>query len=256
MLPETFDTLLVEKREAIAQITLNRPKLLNALDLAAMDELSAAMTHLQADDDVRGIILTGAGNRAFAASAAIQEENMMTASHGQKLMSLVENLGKPVVAAVNGYAIGAGCELALACTLRVASDVARFNLPHVRMGMIPNFGATQRLPRLVGKSRALQMILSGDMMDVQEAYRIGLVDEIAPAGKAVERAEAILSTIVSNSPLAVRFTLEAINGGLEKTQEQGLQLEADLHDRLAASEDYKEGIAAFLERRQPQFKGK
>jgi len=259
MLPETFETLLVEKKETIAQITLNRPKRLNALDGSAIAELSAALKELRADEDVRGIILTGAGNRAFAASADVEadaDEAETVTRQGQALMSLIEMLGKPVVAAINGYAIGAGCELALACTFRVASEAARFNLPHVRMGMIPNFGATQRLPRLVGKSQALQMILSGDMMDVQEAYRIGLVDEIAGPAKLMERAEALLSTIASNSPLAVRLALEAVNRGIEMTLEDGLHLEASLYGQASASDDFKEGVAAFLERRQPQFKGK
>jgi len=261
MLPETFETLAVERKEALAQVTLNRPKALNPLDKQATEELTATLTHLQADDDVRGIILTGAGNRAFAASGDVEthastEEAEAMAREGQALMNLIETLGKPVVAAINGYAIGAGCELALACTFRIASEAARFNLPHVRMGMIPASGATQRLPRLVGRSQALQMILSGDMMDVQEAHRIGLVDEIVAPAKLIERAEALLTTMASNSPLAVRLALEAVNRGTEMPMEEGLRLEASLYAQASASEDFKEGVAAFFERRQPQFKGK
>jgi enoyl-CoA hydratase len=206
--------------------------------------------------------LTGSGDKAFAAGSDIEELSGLTAieaesiaREGQALMTMIENLGKPVVAALNGYAIGSGCELALACTMRIAAEHARFSQPEVRMGLIPGFGGTQRLPRLIGKSRALQMILSGDMMDAQEACRIGLVDEIVPAKKLIDKAEAILLTIASNAPLAVKYALQAVNNGMDMTQAQGSQLEASLFGRAATSEDFKEGVAAFFDRRNPRFKG-
>ncbi len=259
----SFETLLIQKIAPIAQITLNRPDVLNALNRQAMAELSAAIEEMRADETIRAVILTGSGDKAFAAGSDIAEMSGLTASEAealaresQALMDAIETLGKPVVAALNGYAIGAGCELALACTMRIAADHARFSLPDVRMGTIPCFGGTQRLPRLIGKGRALQMILSGDMMDVQEACRIGLVDEIVPKEKLIDRAEAILLTIASNAPLAVRFALEAVNKGVEMSLEEGLRLEAGLAGQAAASDDLKEGVAAFLERRKPKFKGR
>jgi enoyl-CoA hydratase len=259
----SFDTLLIEKDDAIAKITLNRPDVLNAFNRHAIAELSTAMKEAGDDPAIRGVILTGSGDKAFAAGSDIDELSGLSvaeadtyAREGQALMDRIESLGKPVIAALNGYAIGAGCELALACTMRIAVEHARFSLPEVRMGLIPGFGGTQRLPRLVGKSPALQMILSGDMMDAQEAARIGLIDEIVPKGKAVARAEAILLTIASNAPLAVRFAIEAVNKGMEMTKAQGLELEAGLYALATSTEDLKEGMAAFFDRRQPRFKGR
>ena len=259
----SFDTLLIEKTGSIALITLNRPDVLNALNRQAITDLTAAMEALRADDAIRGIILTGSGDRAFAAGSDIHELSQLTVSEakamarqGQALMDLIENLGRPVIAALNGYAIGGGCELALACTMRIAAEHARLSQPEVRLGLIPGFGGTQRLPRLIGKGRALQMILSGDMTDAQEACRIGLVDEIVPKDRLIDRAEAILLTIESNAPLAVRFALEAVNTGMEMTQAQGLQLEAALFALAATTADVKEGTAAFLERRKPRFTGR
>jgi len=259
----SFDTLLIAKADNIARITLNRPDVLNALNRQMIAELAAAMEELRADDTIGGIILTGSGDQAFVAGSDLEELSRLSAveakamaREGQSLMDLVEHLGKPVVAALNGYAIGGGCELALACTMRVAAEHARLAQPEVRLGMIPGFGGTQRLPRLIGKSRALQMILSGDMTDAQEACRIGLVDEIAPKGKLIDRAEAALLTIASNSPLAVRLALEAVNAGLEMTKEQGLQLEAALFSLAIGSDDAKEGVAAHLARRKPRFTGR
>jgi len=257
-----FETLLAEKNEPIGLITLNRPEVLNALNRQMLAELSAAMDDVRSDASIRGIILTGSGSKAFAAGSDMTELSQMTpaeakimASEGQALMDRIENLGKPVIAALNGYALGAGCELALACTMRIAAEQARFNLPEVRMGLIPSFGGTQRLPRLIGKGPALQMILSGDMMDAQEALRIGLADEIVPKEKLIDRAEAVLLTIASNGPLAVRYALEAVNAGLQMTQAQGLQLEAALYGLAIASEDAKEGTSAFLAGRKPRFTG-
>ena len=260
--PFSFDTLLIEKEDQIAKVTLNRTDVLNALDRQTIADLAAAMAELRTDDAIRGVILTGVGDTAFAVGADIDELSRLTASEaeamareGQALMDLIESLGKPVIAALNGYAIGGGCELALACTMRIAAEHARFAQPEVRIGLIPGFGGTQRLPRLIGKGRALQIILSGDMIDAQEAYRIGLIDEIVPKDKLIGRAEALLWTISTNAPQAVRFALEAVNSGMDMTQAQGLELEAALFGRAAATEDAKEGAAAFLARRKPRFTG-
>jgi enoyl-CoA hydratase len=260
--PGLFDTLLIEKTGSIAQITLNRPSVLNALNRQAITDLAAVMEEVRADDAIRGVILTGSGNKAFAAGSDINELSQLTvfeakamAREGQALMDLIESLGKPVIAALNGYAIGVGCELALACTMRVAAEHARLSQPEVRLGLIPGFGGTQRLPRLIGRGRALQMILSGDMTDAREAYRIGLVDEIVPKDRLIERAEAIVATIATNAPLAVRYSPEAVNNGMEMTQAQGLQLEAALFAVAVSTEDLKEGTAAFLEKRKPHFTG-
>jgi enoyl-CoA hydratase len=261
--PSSFETLLIEINGAIAQITLNRPDVLNALNRQAIAELTAAMEAFRTDGTIRGLILTGSGDKAFAAGSDIDELSQLTppeakamAIEGQALMNLIENLGKPVIAALNGYAIGGGCELALACTMRIAADHARLSQPEVRLGLIPSFGGTQRLPRLIGRGPALQMILSGDMTDAREALRIGLVDEIVPKDKLLGRAEAVLLTIASNAPLAVQFALEAVNQGMQMTLEQGLQLEAALFGLAASTEDAKEGTAAFVERRKPHFNGR
>jgi enoyl-CoA hydratase len=261
--PNAFDTLLIQTADQIARVTLNRPDMLNALNRQVITELSAAMEQLRADDAIRGVIITGSGDTAFAVGADIDALAQLTpaeakalAREGQALMDMIESLGKPVIAALNGYAIGAGCELALACTMRIAADQARLAQPEARIGLIPGFGGTQRLPRLIGKGRALQMILSGDMMDAQEACRIGLVDEIVPKKKLIDRAEAILWTIATNAPLAIRFALEAVNAGFEMTQAQGLEREADLFALAAATEDAKEGTAAFVENRKPRFTGR
>jgi enoyl-CoA hydratase len=212
---------------------------------------------------VRGVILTGAGEKAFIAGAditdlarigAVEAEAFTRA--GQAVLNVIENLGKPVIAAVNGYALGGGCETAMACTIRLASDDAMFGQPEVKLGVIPGYGGTQRLPRLVGRGRALQLILSGAMISAQEAYRIGLVNEIVPRSELIPRAEAILAQITANAPLAIKFSLEAVNKGLETSLAEGLFLESSLFAICAATEDKKEGTAAFVERRSPQFKGR
>src|SRR5207344_2737510 len=214
----------------------------------------------QKDAKVRGVILTGAGNKAFIAGADIGELARVTAVEaeqssrfGQAVLDLIENLGKPVVAAVNGFALGGGCETAMACTIRIAVDAAKFGQPEVTLGLLPGGGGTQRLPRLVGKGRALQLILSGEMISAQEAFRIGLVNEVVPAADLITRAEAILKKIASNAPIAVKFALEAANKGLETSQDEGLLLEASYFGLCAATEDKKEGTTAFLEKRAPRF---
>jgi enoyl-CoA hydratase/carnithine racemase len=261
--PTTFETLLYEKKDAIAYVTLNRPKVLNALNQQTWEDLRAAFQDALEDPAVRGVILTGTGDKAFIAGADINELAHVTAvdaeqssTYGQAVLNLIENLGKPVVAAVNGFALGGGCETAMACTIRVASENARFGQPEVALGILPGGGGTQRLPRLVGKGRALQLILSGEMISAQEAYRIGLVNEVVPATDLIKRAEAILRKIFSNAPIAVKYSLEAVNKGLETSQAEGLSLEASLFGLCAGTEDKKEGTAAFLEKRKPQFQGR
>jgi enoyl-CoA hydratase len=261
--PTTFETLIYEKKDAIAYVTLNRPKVLNALSQRTWEDLRKAFEDAGEDPTIRGVILTGAGDKAFIAGADISElahvsavEAEKSSSYGQAVLDLIENLGKPVIAAVNGFALGGGCETAMACTIRVASENARFGQPEVALGLLPGGGGTQRLPRLVGKGRALQLILSGEMISAQEAYRIGLVNEVVPATDLIKRAEAILRKIFSNAPIAVKYSLEAVNKGLETSQAEGLSLEASLFGLCAGTEDKKEGTAAFLEKRKPQFQGR
>jgi enoyl-CoA hydratase len=258
-----LENVLYEKKGAIAYVTLNRPKVLNALNQKTWENLRTAFEDARDDTQVRGVILTGAGDKAFIAGADISELAQVTAveaekssSYGQAVLNLIENLGKPVIAAVNGFALGGGCETAMACTIRVASENAKFGQPEVKLGLIPGGGGTQRLPRLVGKGRALQLILSGEMINAQEAYRIGLVNEIVPAADLIPRAEAILKQILSNAPLAVKYSLEAVNKGLETSQAEGLSLEASLFGLCAGTEDKKEGTQAFLQKRATQFQGR
>jgi enoyl-CoA hydratase len=259
----TLENVLYEKKGAIAYVTLNRPKVLNALNQRTWENLRAAFEDARDDAAVRGVILTGAGDKAFIAGADISELAQVTAvaakessTFGQVVLNLIENLGKPVIAAVNGFALGGGCETAMACTIRVASEHAKFGQPEVKLGLIPGGGGTQRLPRLVGKGRALQLILSGETISAQEAYRIGLVNEIVPAADLIPRAEAILQQIFANAPLAIKLSIEAVNQGLETSQAQGLALEASLFGLCAGTEDKKEGTLAFLQKRAPQFQGR
>jgi enoyl-CoA hydratase len=258
-----LENLLYEKKGAIAYVTLNRPKVLNALNRGTWRDLRTAFEDARDDPEIRGIILTGAGDKAFIAGADIGELAHVTAveaeqssSYGQAVLDLIENLGKPVIAAVNGYALGGGCETAMACTIRVAAEHAKFGQPEVTLGLIPGGGGTQRLPRLVGKGRALQLILSGGMIDAQEAHRIGLVNEVVPAGDLLTRAEAILKQIFANAPIAVKFSLEAVNRGLETNLAEGLSLEASLFGLCAGTGDKAEGTSAFLAKRMPQFNGR
>ena len=259
----TLANVLYEKKGAIAYVTVNRPKVLNALNTPTWNDLRTAFEDARDDTAIRGVILTGAGNKAFIAGADIGElahvaafEAEQSSRFGQEVLDLIENLGKPVIAAVNGFALGGGCETAMACTIRLAVDTAKFGQPEVTLGLVPGGGGTQRLPRLVGKGRALQLILSGEMISAQEAYRIGLVNEIVPAADLGTRAEAILKQIASNAPIAVKFALEAANKGLDTSQGEGLLLEASYFGLCAATEDKKEGTTAFLEKRAPQFRGR
>jgi len=257
---ETLENVSYEKKDAIAYITVNRPKVLNALNAKTIRELRAVFEEARQDEAVRGVILTGAGGKSFVAGADIGELARVTAveaaemtSNGQAVTSLIESLGKPVIAAVNGFALGGGCELAMACSIRLATDSARFGQPEVKLGVIPGYGGTQRLPRLVGRGRALQLILSGGMIDAAEAYRIGLVNEVVPADGLIARAEAILQQIFGNAPLAVKFAIEAVDKGLEASVAEGLVIESSFFAICAATEDKKEGTSAFLEKRAPKF---
>src|SRR5271168_4081472 len=255
--------VLYEKKDAIAYVTVNRPKVLNALNTPTWKDLRIAFEDARDDATVLGVILTGAGDKAFIAGADIGELADATAidaerssRFGQSVLDLIENLGKPVIAAINGFALGGGCETAMACTIRIAVDAAKFGQPEVTLGLIPGGGGTQRLPRLVGKGRALQLILSGEMISAQEAYRIGLVNEIVPAADLIARAEAILTKIAANAPIAIKFALEAANKGMDTSQGEGLLLEASYFGLCAATDDKREGTSAFLEKRAPQFHGR
>jgi enoyl-CoA hydratase/carnithine racemase len=252
-----------EKKGAIAYVTVNRPKVLNALNTPTWTDLHAAFEEAKADASVRGVILTGAGDKAFIAGADISELADVDAygaeessRFGQGVLDLVENLGKPVIAAINGFALGGGCETAMACTIRIAAEHAKFGQPEVKLGLLPGGGGTQRLPRLVGKGRALQLILTGETISAQEAYRIGLVNEVVSAADLIGRAEAILKQIMANAPIAVKFSLDAANKGLVTSQREGLALEASYFGICAATEDKKEGTSAFLEKRAPKFRGR
>src|SRR5712692_9350879 len=258
-----LENVLYEKKGPIAYVTINRPKVLNALNAKTIFELRSAFEDARDDSEVRGVVFTGAGDKSFAAGADISEmanDTPLTAEQktrsGQALTDLIENLGKPVIAAVNGFALGGGCELSMASTIRIAAETARFGQPEVKIGVMPGYGGTQRLPRLIGKGRALQLILSGETISAQEAYRIGLVNEIVPAADLITRAEAILKQITANAPLAIKFALEAVNKGLETSQAEGLVIESSLFAICAATEDMREGTSAFVQKRPPKFQGR
>jgi len=259
----SLENVLYEIRGVIAYVTLNRPKVLNALNGKTWEDLRTAFEAARDDAEVHGVILTGGGDKAFIAGADISElahlsavEAEESSANGQAVLNLVENLGKPVIAAINGFALGGGCETAMACTIRVAAESAKFGQPEVKLGVLPGAGGTQRLPRLVGKGRALQLILTGEIINAQEAYRIGLVNEIVPAASLISRAEAILKQIFANAPIAIKHSLEAVNKGLETSQDEGLALEASFFGLCAGTEDKKEGTSAFLEKRAPRFQGR
>ena len=261
--PASFENIVLEKRNAIAYVTVNRPKVLNALNMATMEELRRAFHAIKQDSEVRVVILTGAGEKAFIAGADIGElaKNDAVAAkaythQGQSVLNLMENCGKPVIACINGFALGGGCEIAMACTMRLASETAKFGQPEVKLGIIPGYGGTQRLPRLVGKGLAMQLVLAGEMITAQEAHRIGLVNEVLPAAELLPRAEAIAQKIIANAPLAVQWAMEAVHKGMEMPLAEGLFLEATLFGLCCATEDKKEGTTTFLEKRAAKFKGK
>jgi enoyl-CoA hydratase/carnithine racemase len=257
-----FKHLKYEKKDGIAYIAVNRPDVRNALNSATISELGTAFDTAGADAEVRVVILTGSGEKAFVAGADINELSKLTplagkeyALAGQAVFSAIEQLGKPVIAAVNGYALGGGCELAMACTFRIASENAVLGQPEVKLGIIPGYGGSQRLPRLVGRGPALQMLLTGEPIPAAEALRIGLVNQVVPQAELLSTAEAIAKKIMANAPLAVKFCLDVVNRGMETSQEAGQHLEATLFGLCCATEDAKEGTKAFLEKRAANFKG-
>src|SRR2546422_165050 len=258
-----YETLLFEITEGVAFVTINRPDKLNALNDQVVDELGHAAGRIASEDAIKGAILTGAGPKAFVAGADIADlatqgpfDGKARALRGQAVLRRLETCGKPVIAAINGFALGGGCELAMACHLRIAADTAKFGQPEVKLGIAPGYGGTQRLPRLVGKGVAVQLILTGEMIDAQEAYRIGLVNRVVPAAQLLAESEKMLRGILAMGPLAVRLALEAVDQGLEMTLEEGLLLEANHFGLLAATKDMKEGLTAFLEKRQAKFEGR
>jgi enoyl-CoA hydratase len=255
-------SLIFDLTDGIARVTVNRPDKLNALNAIVIAELADAVTRIETDAAVRGVIVTGAGSKAFVAGADINElteqgvaGGRARAIVGQQVFRRLERCGKPVIAAVNGFALGGGCELAMACHLRVAGINTRFGQPEVKLGIAPGYGGTVRLPRLVGKARALELLLTGDMIDAEEAHRIGLVNRVVPADRVVDEAESMLQTILANGPLAVRACLEAVDMGMEMTLDQALLLEAGYFGLLSATADMQEGTRAFVEKRKPAFRG-
>jgi len=259
----SYLTILYDVRDAIAFVTINRPDKLNALNDQVVEDLRDAAERIATDPEVRGALITGAGPKAFIAGADIADlarqgpfDGKARALRGQAVLRRLETCGKPVIAAVNGFALGGGCELAMACHIRVASENARFGQPEVKLGIIPGYAGTQRLPRLVGKGRALQLLLGGEMIDAQEAYRIGLVNKVVPADQLLAEAEQLLRGILAQGPVAVRLVLEAVERGLEMTLDEASNLEANLFGLLASSKDMREGLTAFLEKRPPKFEGR
>ena len=258
-----YENILYEKKDGIAYVTFNRPKVLNALNRKTLEELNQVLLDARDDASVRVLILTGAGEKSFVAGADISElavqepvEAREHALFGQSVSRLLETMGKPSICAINGFALGGGCELALTCTIRIASKTAKLGQPEVKLGIIPGFGGSQRLARLCGKGVAHELCLTGEMITAEEALRIGLVNHIYEPAELMPAAEAMAKKIIANGPLAVKFTMEAIERGVEMPQEEGLFLEASLFGVVCATEDKREGTKAFLEKRPPQFKGK
>jgi len=257
-----FENLVVDRDAAIAVVTINRPQVLNALNIKTLEELHRAMLELRDDSSVRAVILTGAGEKAFAAGADISELAGLSAvamneraTRGQQVFDSIEHLGKPVIAAINGFALGGGCELAMACTLRIAADSARLGQPEINLGLLPGFAGTQRLPRLVGKGVALELLLTGRHVTADEALRIGLVNRVVPAASLQSEARAIASELAAKAPVAIRYILEAVNRGLEAPADTAQLLEAILFGLIASTSDMREGTRAFLEKRKPTFTG-
>jgi enoyl-CoA hydratase/carnithine racemase len=261
--PSSLTTLLVERDDAVARVTINRPNVLNALSLRTLAELRQTLMAFQADDAVRVVVITGAGEKAFVAGADINElaEQSPTSGRehalaGQQVFDLLERLGKPSIAAINGYALGGGCELAMACTLRVAADTAKLGQPEINLGLIPGYGGTQRLARLVGAGVALELLLTGQQIGAQEAHRMGLVNRVVPAADLAAEVAAMAKVLASKPPMAVRYIIEAVQQGLQMSLAEGLRFEATLFGLVASTDDMREGTRAFLEKRKPVFKGK
>jgi enoyl-CoA hydratase len=258
-----FDNLLLDRDGAVALVTVNRPKVLNALDRKTLDELRQMALDLQGDDEVRAVVITGAGEKSFVAGADINELAAQSpasarelALAGQQVFELIANLGKPVIAAINGYALGGGCELALACTLRLAADTARLGQPEIALGLMPGYGGTQRLPRLIGAGRAAALMLTGAPIAADEAERIGLVNRVVPAAELRAEAMKLAHSLAAQAPIAVRYILSALTKGHDMPFADACVFEATLFGLAASSEDMREGTRAFLEKRQARFKGK
>lgn len=264
-----FDNLLFERDGAdrpghsVAIVTINRPQVLNALNRSTLDELRRVVLDVQHDDSVRALILTGAGEKSFVAGADINELAVQTptaarehALAGQQVFNLIEHLGKPVIAAINGYALGGGCELAMACTLRIAADTAKLGQPEISLGILPGYGGTQRLVRLVGNGKALELMLTGTPIAASEAERIGLVNRVVPAGELLAAAKKLAGELATRAPVAMRYILDAVHRGGEMPFAEGCAFEASLFGLAFASDDMREGTRAFLDKRKPEFKGR
>jgi enoyl-CoA hydratase len=258
-----YENLLVERDGAVLVVTINRPKVLNALNAGTLTDLEAVLDGEAADDAIRAIVLTGAGEKSFVAGADINELAVQTpvagrehARRGQRLFDRLERFGKPIVAAVNGFALGGGCELAMACTIRIAADTARFGQPEINLGLIPGYAGSQRLPRLVGRGRALELLLLGHQITAEEAWRIGLVNRVVPAAELLTEARSVAQTLAAKAPVAARYILEALAGGLDMSFEDAQDYEATLFGLVSTTEDMREGTRAFLEKRKAEFKGK
>lgn len=257
-----YENLLVERDGAVLVVTINRPDKLNALNTKTVTELGQVMESAQADEGVRVIVLTGAGEKSFVAGADINELAVQSpvsgrehARSGQATFDRIERLGKPVIAAVNGFALGGGCELAMACTMRIAADHAKFGQPEINLGLIPGYAGSQRLPRLVGRGRALELLLTGNQITADEAWRIGLVNKVVPGAQLMTEARALAQLLASKAPVAVRYILDAVAGGLEMSFADAQTYEATLFGLIATTDDMREGTEAFLEKRKPVFKG-
>jgi enoyl-CoA hydratase len=257
------DNVLLERDGAVLVLTINRPKVLNALNAQTLEALSRAIDTARDDAGVRAIVITGSGDRSFVAGADINELASQTpvdgrehARRGQALFDRIERLGKPVIAAINGFALGGGCELAMACTIRLAADTAKLGQPEINLGLIPGYAGSQRLPRLVGRGRALELLLVGNPIAADEAWRIGLVNKVVPAADLMNEARALAQALAAKAPVAVRYILEAVAGGLDMSFEDAEDYEATLFGLVATTEDMREGTRAFLEKRKPEFKGR
>ena len=260
---DDLQNLLLERDDAVATVTVNRPRVLNALDTRTLDELRRTMLALKQDDGVRAVILTGAGEKSFVAGADIGELAVQSpaggrdhALRGQHVLDIVENLGKPVIAAINGFALGGGCELAMACTLRIAADTAKLGQPEINLGIIPGYAGSQRLPRLIGAGRALELLLTGDQITAAEAHRLGLVNRVVPAADLMPEAKKLAAMLATKAPIAARYIIDSVNRGLRMPLPEAQAFEATLFGLAASTEDMREGTRAFLEKRKPAFKGK
>lgn len=259
-----YENVVVERDGPVGIITINRPQVLNALNDRTVAELDAALDELAADGEVRVIVITGAGPKAFVSGADINELRALQtaqqarrkAAEGQRVLRKIEALPKPVIAAINGYALGGGCEIAMACDIRVAADTAKLGQPEINLGILPGYGGTQRLPRLIGRGRAKLLLFTGDMVDANEAYRLGLVDKVVPAAELMDQVKALAYSIASKAPVALALIKEAVNRGLEMPLDDANAFEAYAFGLVATTEDRLEGTSAFLEKRKPQFKGR